>query len=324
MPTAKEIAERIKTEIDAYAITKYDDGHRNHLGASQIGNDCARACYFVFRWIKKPNFSGRMQRLFRRGHREELVFVEYLKGIGFKVQLYDPEYKLLYHPESSCYFVKPISEDVTDGLVENVTDVDEHILRASLAGIKLPQLRITDCDGHFGGSLDATLEFPESWGVPGVFLGEFKTKGTGAGFNKLVEKGVAIASPEHWAQMCTYGHKKNIEYAVYFTVNKNDDDIHIEVIKLDLGLGADMVRKAGIIIAAKSPPPRISETVTNFKCKWCDFKEECHSGKPIEKNCRSCHKATAVEDGRWHCGQWGALIPESAIKDGCQQWLGVI
>lgn len=320
MPTAKEIANRIKNEIDAYAIKTYDGGNRDHLGASIVGNDCARAVYFTFRWIKKPSFSGRMQRLFRRGHREELAFTEYLRGIGFKVYLNDPNFSLIYVAEVGYSIIdQPI-----DGIFEDVTNDNSHILRASLAGIKLPQLRISDCNGHFGGSLDAILEFPPKWDIPGQFLGEFKTKGTGSGFNKLVEKGVAIAAPEHWAQMCCYGYKRGIEFAVYFTVNKNDDDLHVEVLKLDHGLGADMIRKAAAIITATKPPPRISETPTNFKCKWCDFKGPCHEGEPIEKNCRSCHKSSAIENAAWFCGQYNSVIPPEIIVKGCDQWLGVI
>lgn len=323
MPTAKEIAAHILNEIDAYAVKTYDDGNRSHLGASIIGNECARAVYFTFRWIKKPSFSGRMQRLFRRGHREELAFTEYLRGVGFKVTLNDPDYRLNYDKEKNSYIITGPNED-TLGLIEDVTNTDSHILRASLAGIKLPQLRISDCGGHFGGSLDAILEFPSSYNIPGQFLGEFKTKGTGSGFNKLVDKGVAIAAPEHWAQMCSYGYKRGIEYAIYFTVNKNDDDMHIEIVKLDHGLGADMIRKAESIITAERPPARISETITNFKCKWCDFKEECHNGAPIEKNCRSCHHAKPAANAQWYCGQHKAIIPPMIIKDGCPQWLGVI
>jgi hypothetical protein len=29
---------------------------------------------------------------------------------------------------------------------------------------------------------------------------------------------------EYWAQMCTYGFKKQLRYALFVMVNKNDDD----------------------------------------------------------------------------------------------------
>lgn len=322
MPTAKEIAARILSEIDAYAIRTYDKGHRRHLGASQIGKSCSRELYFIFRWIKHVKKSGRTQRLLQRGNLEELRYIEYLRGIGFTVHTHNPEFKLIIN-ELGAYNIIKHDETVNDKWQDVTTD-DFHIQRALGKGVKLPQIEISDCGGHFGGGLDAELEFPADWNIPGIFLAEFKTKGTGAGFNDLGKKGVAVANAEHWAQKCTYGYKRNLQYGLYFSTNKNDDDMHIEFVPLDLGLGADMIRKAESIITAERPPARISETITNFKCKWCDFKEECHNGAPIEKNCRSCHHAKPAADAQWYCRQHKAIIPTEFIKDGCPQWLGVI
>lgn len=79
------IADQIRKDIDEYCQQAYDDGPRKHLGASIIGNSCERYSWFVFRWAKREIFSGRMQRLFQRGHLEEARIIEYLVGVGFKV-----------------------------------------------------------------------------------------------------------------------------------------------------------------------------------------------------------------------------------------------
>lgn len=63
------------------------------LGASQIGRECERELWYGFRWAnagKGPKFDGRMKRLFNRGHREEAVFTEELRGIGMEVHDLDP------------------------------------------------------------------------------------------------------------------------------------------------------------------------------------------------------------------------------------------
>lgn len=83
--TRLALSQRISDEIDTYCATAYNDGHRNHLGASIIGKECDFQLWATFRWLAAPNFSGRMQRLFNRGHREEERFVEWLRGIGFTV-----------------------------------------------------------------------------------------------------------------------------------------------------------------------------------------------------------------------------------------------
>lgn len=62
------------------------------LGASQIGEECERRLWYSFRWCSPPGSEpdGRMKRLFNRGHREEAVFSEELRGIGCDVRDIDP------------------------------------------------------------------------------------------------------------------------------------------------------------------------------------------------------------------------------------------
>lgn len=61
------------------------------LGASQIGQECERRLWYGFRWATGgESFDGRMRRLFNRGHREEAVFVDELRGIGCQVHDIDP------------------------------------------------------------------------------------------------------------------------------------------------------------------------------------------------------------------------------------------
>lgn len=60
--------------------------HSRRLGASQIGRPCDRELWYSFRWCGTgAKFDGRMRRLFNRGHREEAVFTEELRGIGMTV-----------------------------------------------------------------------------------------------------------------------------------------------------------------------------------------------------------------------------------------------
>ena len=65
--------------------------HRAHLGASAIGNPCARANWYTFRWCKAQVFEPRMLRLFDRGQREEATLVNMLQRIpGVTVHAVDP------------------------------------------------------------------------------------------------------------------------------------------------------------------------------------------------------------------------------------------
>lgn len=62
-----------------------EDGFRGHLGASLIGRECPRHIWYGFRWCTKPEFPGRIIRLFNRGHLEEGRFVAALMAAGFAV-----------------------------------------------------------------------------------------------------------------------------------------------------------------------------------------------------------------------------------------------
>jgi len=284
------LAVRIELAIDDYAIKTYDDGHRNHLGASLIGHECPRYLWLVFRWCKRENFSGRMLRLFQRGHLEEARFVEYLRGIGFEVSEQTPEGK---------------------------------------------QHRVSACMGHFGGSLDglarentkALQDIEEDDAIEddfSTFLLEFKTSGTGSGFNSMKEKGVRRSKPRHWAQMCVYGALRKIKYAIYCCVCKNDDELHVEVVELDHNYGDELIAKAEAIFRSQEAPNRIAQTPAFHVCKFCHMKGICFEDEAPEKNCRSCKYANPVENAKWLCAKYKDVIPAEYIKEGCEQWERII
>src|SRR5208283_4628088 len=78
------LASQIRKDIEDYSQQAYSSGFRKHLGASDIGHQCERYLWYKFRWMCEPKFSGRMLRLFNRGHLEEARFIEWLEGIGFR------------------------------------------------------------------------------------------------------------------------------------------------------------------------------------------------------------------------------------------------
>lgn len=278
-----ELARQILADIDAYCVAKYNDGHRNHLGASLIGHECSRYLWNVFRWLKAEDFTGRQLRLFQRGHLEEARFEEYLRGIGAEVVAFQPE---------------------AEGTLENKGE---------------QQYRISAVFGHFGGSLDGQVMLPAKYGVSFGFLSEYKTKGTGASWLKLKKDGVKLTSPEHYAQMSMYGRAYGYKYAIYMSVNKNDDDLHVEVVELDWKLGEQLERKAADVITSQVPPEKIAASPAYQKCKFCHFSGICHNGEAVEVNCRSCQHASPVEGGEWYCAVWEGVIPKDYIPQACDR-----
>lgn len=269
----------ILQDINLFCETYYEQGHRNHLGASELGEECWRKLWYGFRWVKLDYHDGKLMRLFNVGHSAEPRFVAYLRGIGFDVKEFD-----------------------TDG----------------------KQFKASGAMGHYGLSLDGMCKAPERYQLSeDIILSlEFKTNGTGKGYEAVAKDSLQKAKPKHWAQMCQGGYKYGLKYGMYLIENKNDSDITVKIIELDWNYGAQLEKKAEQIIFAKEPPPRISENPAFFNCKFCHQAGICHQGEKPEKNCRSCRNASPIENAKWDCSLHGE-IPSDFIPLGCNDWLSI-
>lgn len=65
--------------------------HRPHMGASLIGHSCDRYIWLTWRWALKPDFDGRLLRLFKAGQDAEPRFIQELRDIGATVWEVDPD-----------------------------------------------------------------------------------------------------------------------------------------------------------------------------------------------------------------------------------------
>ncbi len=85
----EKLEQLISDDVNAFCESYYESGHRNHLGGSELGEECWRKLWYGFRWVKQEKFDGRMLRLFNVGHSAEPRFITYLRGIGFEVKEFD-------------------------------------------------------------------------------------------------------------------------------------------------------------------------------------------------------------------------------------------
>jgi hypothetical protein len=185
------------------------------------------------------------------------------------------------------------------------------------------QFKIVGCNGHYGGSTDAVgaVPYPELIGLN--LLLEFKTHNAGS-FKVVRENKLVIGRPQHYAQMCSYGVAFGLQYGMYIAVGKNDDDLYIEIVKLDPQFADDLTRKAEDIITATIPPPKISLQSTHFECKYCPHAGVCHHGETVEKNCRSCRHAVPDLNATWFCRRHNGTIPLDFIKTGCNDHYSIV
>lgn len=307
------LSQEIHRQIDLYCQEVYDDGPRSHLGASLIGHPCNRYLWYTFRWVFHKKHSGRMYRLFDRGHREEERFVKWLKGVGFEVTEFDTDWQ----PDDVIRIGQHKGKTIKDV-------PSDYIEWAKKEGVDLckKQYRISGCNGHFGGSLDGLAVIPAVYVPTGErILVEFKTSGTGSKkFGKMQENGLKEAKPQHFSQVSIYGKKYNIKYVLYLMINKDTDDLHVELEAVDWVHGAEMERKAEYIIGSQEEPPRMCKSESHWEAKYCDYLGVCFKDHKLDKNCRSCKWAWPIENAQWGCEKWNCEIPLENIKEGCDSW----
>jgi hypothetical protein len=86
-----QLSQKLKQDIEDATKAHFTDEPRKHLGASIIGHECSAYLWGTFRWLKQEDFSGRMLRLFNRGHLEEARFIKWLTLVGFTCYEINPE-----------------------------------------------------------------------------------------------------------------------------------------------------------------------------------------------------------------------------------------
>lgn len=180
------------------------------------------------------------------------------------------------------------------------------------------QFRVEAHGSHFGGSLDGVAlglqEAPKTWHVL-----EFKTH-SAKSFADLVAKKVRESKPLHYAQMQIYMYLIGLTRAMYLAVNKDTDDLYVERVEADPDFARRLLDKAGRVIFAMTPPPRISEDPCWYQCRLCDHAPVCHGGQTAAVNCRTCLDATPVEGG-WRCERHAKSLSETDQRRGCPSHL---
>jgi hypothetical protein len=113
-------------KIFDYYETKAEPA-RAHLGASMLGRPCDRELWLSFRWAVSPNVDGRMLKLFKRGHLEELIIINDLKAIGLTID----------NSQDRVEFCSHVSGSV-DGVALGVPEAPQkkHVLECKTSSLK--------------------------------------------------------------------------------------------------------------------------------------------------------------------------------------------
>lgn len=279
----KHLGEAMPHAKDAY--DPESKPFRTHLGASLIGRECPRELWYSFRWAKEMVHEGCLLRLFNRGHLEEPRFIALLKMIGVQVWQAD---------EAGKQFKMKAGH-------------------------------------HFGGSLDAVIKgIPEMPSTP--VLAEFKTHGSKSfaalagdwssylkGQTAFNGQAVRGAKFEHWVQMQIYMGGFALSHSLYLAVSKDTDEIYAEIVAFDPEAYAQFIERADKIINSQKPPQKISNSPGWYKCKFCDFKDICHTESVPARNCRTCANSSLSSD-TWVCQKTSTPLDYAAQLAGCEAY----
>lgn len=234
-------ASRVLREIDNTLIENFlNEPSRSYLGASGVGNPCARAVQFDY--IKADKDEGkeypppRILRIFQRGHHAEHLVVKWFRNAG-------------YH----------------------LTDRDHKTGK---------QFRFSVADGLFSGGCDGVIsegpgiEGPTLWELKCVNTKKFK-KFVSKGVEKTEPKYYAQLQvymayfgltdyPALFTVLDSDSYELHIE-EVPFNAQKAQEYSDRAV---------DIIRDTD----ARALAPRVSDDPTSFACRFCDYSNLCHSG----------------------------------------------
>lgn len=178
-------------------------------------------------------------------------------------------------------------------------------------------MRISDHDGHFGGTPDAVGTnlpgLPEDMAV----LLEFKTFNYDQ-FQKLKKDKLMRAKWVYYIQMLIYMEKHGLTLGLFMAVCKDDDEIYYEYIHANPEIAQTNIRLAGTLIHSETPPRRISESPGWYECRYCSFLAICHQGDIPATNCRTCAHGTPGPNATWLCARSHEEVGE---QRGCSDHL---
>ena len=205
----------------------------------------------------------------------------------------------------------------------------ERLNRAGFALLPLMSRKFSALNGHVGGECDGWVRH-KTWREP--LIVEYKTMNN-LSFSKLTKHGVKKSHRHYYAQMAIYGFMLNSPKVLFMAINKNDEDIYMELVDTDKELAKKMLERGIATVTGELPAVKISDDPAYFVCKMCPYQKICHGPTQLAKSCRSCAHGkprvkpsdnvmvskSPVEGGdSWKCGLDKDI--KKFYREGCDSW----
>lgn len=185
------------------------------------------------------------------------------------------------------------------------------------------QSRVRGAGGHLRGKIDAqTIGLPDAPKTDHVV--ECKSAKASV-FSALAKGGVKKAMPMHYATLQFYLFKRGLSRCLYMCTNKDNEDLHLERVELDVEFAMRAEARIERIISMDSPPGRLCNKRDDFRGAFCRQAEVCWGETMPRSHCRTCLHSSPIMDGNagWDCARWSKPLSLAEQDAGCEAHLFV-
>jgi len=211
---------------------------RDYLGASLIGNPCARQIWYQYNGYPKQPFEATTLMNFADGHASEDITAERLRQV--------PGIELITHNEQGDQF------------------------GFDMLGSKFK--------GHCDGFIRGLIQAPDTWHIWEHKCSAKKKFDEFVRIKRNVGEKKALKNwNENYyaqAQLYMYAFDLNRHYLTVSIAGSREYNSCRTEYREDVAMR--YIERADKIIQAKSEPPRISEKSDFWLCRFCDYREICH------------------------------------------------
>ena len=229
----------LKAMYKAIEATQHNEKKRDYLGASLIGNECARQIWYTYNGYEQEPFEAKTLMNFADGHRTEDLTAERLRMVeGIELVTHKP---------------------------------DGNQLGFSALGGKFK--------GHYDGVITGILQAPKTKHIwEAKCSGDKKWKSFKSTKAKFGEKNTLKNWNEnYYAQAQLYMHYEQIDrhyLTVAYAGGREYDSCRTEY---NGAIAERYIHRAEKIINTNQPPPRIRDEKDFYICRWCNFKDICYA-----------------------------------------------
>ena len=190
-------------------------------------------------------------------------------------------------------------------------DIGEERIRHELRCIGFEaagdQSALSGFDGRFGGHTDGFVRLP---GAPWLLL-ECKTASS-KNFRRFLKVGLEKWKSIYWYQIHTYMAAFKIAQCLYVVVNKDTDEISVQLHDYDESVAKESYARARRVVTGDLPT-RPFGAPKKPTCLWCPASQFCWEDQPLAKKCGSCRHWSSVDKNGGACGRDGRRVTQHDV-----------